>query len=41
MWSAGTAVDPVPFLTQVWANKPGLDLRYDFPLSVLDDLEIH
>ena len=41
VWSAGTAVDPVPFLKQVWANKPGLDLRYDFPLSVLDDLESH
>jgi hypothetical protein len=41
VWSAGSGVEPAQFLAPVWANKPGLDLRYDFPLAVLDDLEIH
>lgn len=40
-WGAGNDVDPIKLLNGARAHAEGIPLKYDFPLSVLDDLEFY
>lgn len=41
VWAGGGSPEAMYFFEQARKNASGVNLKYEFPLSVLDDLEIH
>jgi len=41
VWAGGGSVEAVHFFDRVRPNAAGVPLKYDFPSSVMDDLEIY
>ena len=41
VWAGGGSVEAVHFFNRVRPNAAGVPLKYDFPSSVMDDLEIY
>jgi hypothetical protein len=41
VWAGGGSVEAVHFFDRVRPNAEGVPLKYDFPTSMMGDLEVH